>query len=567
MIHPDFFYGPSLFSARRLFAVGMGVVLLWGCVGHTGSEQPDVGNKAEYSHSATSREDTIASADILLMELGCKACHSTFPGQNLALEHAPNLSFAGRKYQPSYLFHYLQSPQKIRQHIGHSRMPDFGLSKRESLALTKYLIEQKTDFETGLFQSIDADPSLAAEIDGAMDTDVLLTACEPCHAYRGRGSLVVSDLSNVGSRLKFAWIRDFLVMPSSYISGKSSMPAFFYKVNPDQATFEEVMPDAAARIHQLTEELVSAGEKERKKMERAYDSFRKENEDITVAMGRGIYQALQCGGCHAGSDDGVLPANEGLDLIFESKRIQKKWLTTYLKNPHPIRPFGHPPGTGSRMPDFHLSEKEVSVLVQYVDSLGASAMGEASSDGLSQLTPFQMKKTERLFRERYSCIGCHRLGDKGGRIGPDLGHVKDRLMPSFVNEMIQNPHKTVAGSVMPPSPISAEARESLVRFLFQYDAPVRPFAYPDLTRFTPVPGGVQGRSGKELYSQLCSSCHGVKGDGDGFNALFLTAVPTIHSDSAAMSVRPDDTLFDGIFAGGYILNKSHEMPEWGASLS
>jgi len=34
-----------------------------------------------------------------------------------------------------------------------------------------------------------------------------------------------------------------------------------------------------------------------------------------------------------------------------------------------------------------------------------------------------------------------------------------------------------------------------------------------------------------------------------------------------MSQRPDDTLFDGIFSGGYILNRSHLMPPWGQTLS
>ena len=34
-----------------------------------------------------------------------------------------------------------------------------------------------------------------------------------------------------------------------------------------------------------------------------------------------------------------------------------------------------------------------------------------------------------------------------------------------------------------------------------------------------------------------------------------------------MSTRPDDTLFDGIAAGGKILGKSHRMPAWAATLS
>ncbi len=33
-----------------------------------------------------------------------------------------------------------------------------------------------------------------------------------------------------------------------------------------------------------------------------------------------------------------------------------------------------------------------------------------------------------------------------------------------------------------------------------------------------------------------------------------------------MKNRPDDTLYDGIYSGGYILNKSHLMPAWGKTL-
>jgi hypothetical protein len=33
-----------------------------------------------------------------------------------------------------------------------------------------------------------------------------------------------------------------------------------------------------------------------------------------------------------------------------------------------------------------------------------------------------------------------------------------------------------------------------------------------------------------------------------------------------MSTRSDDTLFDGVYAGGFILNKHHFMPPWGQTL-
>jgi mono/diheme cytochrome c family protein len=70
-----------------------------------------------------------------------------------------------------------------------------------------------------------------------------------------------------------------------------------------------------------------------------------------------------------------------------------------------------------------------------------------------------------------------------------------------------------------------------------------------------------------LYARACAACHGDRGGGDGVNAPNLPVRPTAHADSAYMSTRPDDTLFDGIYGGGYILNKSARMPAFGATLT
>jgi mono/diheme cytochrome c family protein len=41
---------------------------------------------------------------------------------------------------------------------------------------------------------------------------------------------------------------------------------------------------------------------------------------------------------------------------------------------------------------------------------------------------------------------------------------------------------------------------------------------------------------------------------------------TAHADAAAMSLRPDDTLYDGIASGGWVLDRSHRMPAFGQAL-
>ncbi len=75
------------------------------------------------------------------------------------------------------------------------------------------------------------------------------------------------------------------------------------------------------------------------------------------------------------------------------------------------------------------------------------------------------------------------------------------------------------------------------------------------------------RDAGTLYARFCASCHGSDGDGAGFNAGALPVQPTDHTDSAHMSTRPDDSLYDTIHAGGYIMNMSNRMPGFGSTLS
>ena len=42
--------------------------------------------------------------------------------------------------------------------------------------------------------------------------------------------------------------------------------------------------------------------------------------------------------------------------------------------------------------------------------------------------------------------------------------------------------------------------------------------------------------------------------------------PTV-TNAEHMSKRPDDTLYDVLHVGGFLLDKSHRMPPWGGTLS
>ena len=281
--------------------------------------------------------------------------------------------------------------------------------------------------------------------------------------------------------------------------------------------------------------------------------------------GQALFEALNCAGCHVHPE--AVPRVTAPDLSLTGVRVREDWLTGYLADPVTIRPAGPQPGRGGRMPDFRLSPAEVATITGFLLSPGEDA---PPSPGATPppweplaLSPFAMQKAETLLRDRWSCLGCHQLGDGGGRIGPRLDGIAERLRPEYVRALLHDPSSLTPGTIMPGSLEQSDRLDLIASYLLRRDAP--------WTGSEPVAGlwdslPPDTAPGAEIYLARCASCHGVRGDGDGFNARFLPVPPTVHSDSAAMSLRTDDTLYDGIHAGGWILGKSHRMPAFAASL-
>ncbi len=423
--------------------------------------------------SAVCLAQDFPSAEQLLNDLACGNCHSGIAVESGVLEKTPDLTDAGLRYSPDYLFSFLQYPVRIRQHIGFSRMPNFYLDQRESLALTLFLGEQ--------------------------------------------------------------------------ISTGSERPDF-----PPQESFEAV---------------------------------RSSNPDVTASMGRELFSSLNCLGCHKHASLDPWEEKIAPNLGFEGARVTAEWLTAYLKKPQALRPFGYYPGAGSRHPDFLLTENEVDTLAsflmrqrggfeyqaQYYDPkalVPGTIVGEETLVQFlepTELVRFSMTKAEGLLREKLPCLGCHRLGDDGGRLGPDLSSLTTRLQSDFARQIIRNPQGVVAENVMPQVVLPPKTADLIENYLIQQKIPRDSSLYLSLVENRPLlHEDLEG--GERLYVKHCAACHGISGDGDGYNAEYLPVAPIKHSDSTYMSGRPDDVLFDGIYAGGYILNKSQRMPPWGFTL-
>ena len=286
--------------------------------------------------------------------------------------------------------------------------------------------------------------------------------------------------------------------------------------------------------------------------------------DADREAGRALFGALNCAACHAHAD--LAPAVTAPDLSLTAVRVRPEWLTAYLAGPVTIRPAGPVPGQGGQMPDFRLSANEVAALSDFL--LGgagtAPSLGQAADPGWepARLSRFSMDKAQVLLRDRWSCLGCHQLGDDGGRIGPRLDGIAERLRPAYLRALIEDPAHLAPGTVMPASLEQPDRLDLVASYLLQREAPWTGGQAVAI----PLSPPASADAGAVLYAARCALCHGATGQGDGFNAAYLPTQPTMHADSAAMSLRTDDTLYDGIHAGGRILGKSHRMPAFGASL-
>jgi mono/diheme cytochrome c family protein len=186
---------------------------------------------------------------------------------------------------------------------------------------------------------------------------------------------------------------------------------------------------------------------------------------------------------------------------------------------------------------------------------------------LSPVSPFGATKARALMRDRFPCAGCHAVDGRGGRLGPDLSGVAQRRSAAYVRRMVEDPQSTVPGTMMPKVPMPAASRDLIIAYLTGgADSRAQAAASRERTaERAALPAG--NRGARAIYGRFCAPCHGAQGRGDGPNASHLPVRPAAHADSAYMSRRTDDRLFDAIYSGGHPLGRSATMPAFGETLT
>jgi mono/diheme cytochrome c family protein len=215
------------------------------------------------------------------------------------------------------------------------------------------------------------------------------------------------------------------------------------------------------------------------------------------SAGAGLVMTLGCATCHRMGDLDSTPV--GPDLSDEGSRVRRAWLVRFLATPGTIRPVGYHPLSGSRMPDFRLSEGEAADLAQYL----MTRRQPHGADAAEPLAPMDVAERGRDLIRSYACRACHRLGDTGGHAGPDLSTVPERLSPGWVTRFLQDPRATDPLTPMPNLGLTADEAGAITRYLVGGSPPAE----------DPPPAADAAARGLALFQALgCQGCHARESD-------------------------------------------------------
>ncbi|MGP0566990.1 MULTISPECIES: c-type cytochrome [unclassified Nitrospina] len=181
-----------------------------------------------------------AFADEALFEQKrCGTCHRLSADEPAETHPAPDLFYAGDKYQHAWLIEYLQNPGIVRK-MGHPRDPGFlkgepefkgphmSVSKQEAESLASLLMAQKLEGLEPL--SLDFQPLARGERVRAKMLFERDHSCIACHesynlARQPRGGVSGPSLINAGNRLQPGWVYRWLKNPRQFTE-KSRMPVY-----------------------------------------------------------------------------------------------------------------------------------------------------------------------------------------------------------------------------------------------------------------------------------------------------------------------------------------------------
>ncbi|MFB6344183.1 MAG: c-type cytochrome [bacterium] len=200
--------------------------------------------------------------------------------------------------------------------------------------------------------------------------------------------------------------------------------------------------------------------------------WRKKSWERPDNMGRSIYKSLDCARCH-GPDrtrktPGIPPS-----LSLAGNKYKKDWVETFIAEPFVRRYKDDGVRSTLRMPEFRLKRTEIRGLADYLMTKRQDGRFEDPDVNWTKTTTEQIKKGRKLYKQ-YSCNGCHTIDGKGGKVGPDLSNVGNRLKPDYIYNFIRDPKKYIPNTAMKDKDLWPGEAEAITRYLSKQKSTTKP---------------------------------------------------------------------------------------------
>ncbi len=181
---------------------------------------------------------TVAAQANPAEEKGCTQCHRIAAEQPFEKRKAPDLFYAGEKFQAGWLQEFLTQPVVIRK-AGFSGAPGFlkgeaatvahpALSAEEAQAMSRFLLTLKVSDASAA--KTEVEPLSKGQRVKAKILFERNFGCIACHeginlAGKPRGGVSGPSLADAGNRLQAGWVLKWLQSPETYLE-KSRMPRY-----------------------------------------------------------------------------------------------------------------------------------------------------------------------------------------------------------------------------------------------------------------------------------------------------------------------------------------------------
>jgi mono/diheme cytochrome c family protein len=475
---------------------------------------------------------------------GCYACHKTRGFEGLR-KPGPNLTRVKAKLTPEWVQNWIREPRAIKPatwmpqvwYNSNSNSPqDAPRNEAEIAATVAYLFANSDDYTPAVSSPRGGNPQNGKTI-------VESIGCLGCHVVDDKDRSAAGPrrtfgqpLQSVGSKTSYEWLFNWIRDPKHY-SPETYMPDL--RLTDDQvadvASYllslkgSSGTPAKAAADQKIADEVLFDYLKATMPYEEARAKLASMNaEQKQLELGQRVIGRYGCFSCHEikgfekAQAIGVELSEEASKLVtrldFAFVDIPHTKLAWFRQKLHDPRSFDQGrvlrPEEKLRMPDFHLSEHENTLLQTAIMSFQRQVQPGAAMPPVNARTDY--RRIGRNIVTRRNCVGCHVIEGNGGdyqklvadpTLAPPLLTPEGaKVQPEWLYAFLRGPItiRPWLDVRMPTFGLSDEHTNTVIQYFQSIpNQPIVPFRTIDVVRASNVTAG-----GKELFDLLkCQQCH------------------------------------------------------------